>query len=130
MKERGVSIPRGALIALVIGGLLVTSGLPLRRYLDVRHNIAALNARDAGLDARAADLEKQKTLLGTDAEVERIAREHLGLVRPGEVPFFVASPPPTPAPAPVVAGEKPASAGEGLFDRWWDALGRAAHALR
>jgi cell division protein FtsB len=123
---------RGALVLFVIIGLLFTGVLPLKRYFDVRHQVAALRAQDAALDKTTAELQSKKQLLQTDDEVERLARERLGYVRPGETSFFMPKPQQTVSALPQVVpidGVRP-SEQAGLLDRWWHALTSAMRAVR
>ena len=86
--------------------------------------------REAGRLARERDdlrsqniqLREEIRLLNTPEYVERIAREQLGLVKPGEVAVILVAPSPAPV-APVVSGSgsKPA---EPLPDPWWTRLWR------
>ena len=52
-----------------------------------RPNLTVLNSESERLEERIA-------LLGTDAEIERLARENYNLVRPGEEAYAVLPPPP------------------------------------
>lgn len=56
-----------------------------RQIEDVRHQLAALEARNRQLRATVA-------WLSSDEYVERVAREKLGLVRPGETRFVLTQP--------------------------------------
>jgi cell division protein FtsB len=115
---------RGAVLALVLVGLLFTSVYPLRRYIDVRHQVASLRQQERDLDAKVSQLQEEKQRLQTDAEVEKLARERLGFVRPGETSFFVPRPEVSSAPTPPVVGTRARAApkGRSVFDRWWDAF--------
>lgn len=119
--------PRAVLLALLLTGLLFTSVYPLRRYFDVRAQVASLRLQDHALAGTLSQLSGQKALLQTDAEVERLARAHLGMVRPGEVPFVIATPQPVPdrvtVPDPTV--DPPAAPKPSLLTRWWDTFARA-----
>lgn len=91
-RRRVFGTPRGIVLLLLLTATLMTSVYPMRRYFDVRAQITALKAEEVRLDARAADLQRQKELLETDEQIEALARENLGYVRPGEIPFVVARP--------------------------------------
>jgi cell division protein FtsB len=115
---------RGAIAALVIAGLLFTGVYPLRRYLDVREQVASLRAESQALDVKAEELRKQAALLRTDAEVERQARDRLNYVRPGETAFsmpHVATPEPTPSIV-LAPGQTQAPARPSFVGRWWEAF--------
>jgi cell division protein FtsL len=131
--QRSFMTPRGAILALLLVGVLFSSVYPIRRYFQVRSSIAQLQHEDRALDQRTQQLTKQNALLQTDAEVERIAREELGMARPGEVPFAIIQPSVAPAPAANVGAAglfDPARASKpGFFARIWNAFVRAAHTI-
>jgi len=91
-------------VALVVAGILFTFGTPARTWYDQRQEIVAARDRTAVLDQQSRELQARVDQLNTDAEVERIAREQYGLVKPGEEAFGIlpapGSAPPVPAPAP------------------------------
>lgn len=77
---------------------------------------AARLARDRdALRRQNAQLREEIRLLDTPEYIERIAREQLGLVRPGEIAVILVRPTPAPAPAPTPQdGERRTS--------WWSRL--------
>ena len=93
-----------------------------------------LKHEERALDAETQQLTKQKALLQTDGEVERIARADLNMVRPGEVPFAIIQPSAAPtAQANVGAAglfDPEQASKPGFFARIWDAISRAAHTVR
>jgi len=90
--------------ALVVVGIMFSFGNPARTWYDQRQEIVAARERNAVLDQHSRDLQARADQLGTDAEVERIAREQYSLVRPGEEAFGIlpapSSPPAPPQPPP------------------------------
>src|SRR5258708_34688802 len=90
--QRSFMTPRGALLALLLLGVLFSSAYPIRRYFSVKSSIAQLKNEQRALDLKQQQLTQEKAVLGTDAEVERIPREDLGHARPGEVPFVLIAP--------------------------------------
>ncbi len=62
-------------VALVVVGILFTFGNPARTWFDQRQEIAAARQRGAVLDEQNQQLQARAGRLGTDDEVERIARE-------------------------------------------------------
>jgi cell division protein FtsB len=116
-----VRAPR--LLGLIVGSialaaLLFLFVLPSRTYLAQRHSLAAAQTRLKVFQSENAKLAASADKLQTDAEIERIAREQYGLVKPGEKAFLVTPAPkavPTPASAPKKA--KP-----GLMSRVWHDL--------
>ena len=71
---------------LILASIVVVLGyavFPTRTWLDQRATIAERQDELAALDAEIAELTDTVRLLGTDAEIERIARVDHGLVKPG-----------------------------------------------
>jgi cell division protein FtsB len=122
-----VRAPR--LLGLVLGSVGMAAALflfvlPGRTYLEQRHSLIAAQTRVRILAAEDARLTQQARRLQTDAEIERLARQQFGLVKPGEKAFAILTPAPhqaaTPAPhqaataAPAHQRAKP-----GLAGRLW-----------
>jgi len=118
---------RGAILTMILAAMLFSSVYPLRRYFAVRNEIVSLEREEQRLDVVAADLEGQKVGLDAPAEIERRAREELGYVRPGEVPFVVVPKAPKAPPAPSGASgtaSAASSSSESFLARWWEAMRR------
>jgi len=111
VRRRGLL---GLLLAsVVLAGLLFLFVLPGRTYLSQRSNLSSTAARIRVLGTENAKLQQRVKQLQTDAEVERIAREQYGMVKPGEQAFAILPPkPPTPPP--------PAPAKKGSHHPWWE----------
>ncbi len=75
-----------ALIVLMIG---IASAGVLRQYLDQRSQIDRLERQVEALEVERAGLEQEITRLHDPEHLERLARECLGMVRPGEIRFVV-----------------------------------------
>ena len=97
MRSRLLVPTLGSMV--VVGGLLV-GVFPTRALLDQREAIADADARLAAVDARNHELAQRVDALGTDAEIERIAREQYNLVFPGEEAYGLLPAPPTPPAVP------------------------------
>src|SRR3712207_9048240 len=76
--------------ALGLVGVLALCVFPARAWLDQRRHREALAAQLADLNERNRTLEARAAELGTDAEIERLARQY-NLVKPGEEAYFVRS---------------------------------------
>ncbi|MEZ5342143.1 MAG: septum formation initiator family protein [Acidimicrobiales bacterium] len=76
----------GVLVVVIIGGLAV---LPARTWMSQRTATAQAESQLHQVNGRIAELEAQLTLLQTDAEVERMARENFDLVKPGEESYRI-----------------------------------------
>jgi cell division protein FtsB len=90
------------LITVVVAAVFGFGVVPTRSYLDRRQQVAAAEARLAELERANADAQAQKDKLKTDAEIERQAREHYGLVREGEEAYKIVPPAQAPAEVPDV----------------------------
>ncbi|MGZ4189854.1 MAG: hypothetical protein ACXVQ5_08450, partial [Actinomycetota bacterium] len=66
--QRVVMTPRGAILALLLVGVLFSSVYPIKRYFAVRTSIAQLQREDRSLDQRQQELEQRRVQLQTDAE--------------------------------------------------------------
>jgi cell division protein FtsB len=78
-----------ALGSLAVIAVLFVFVYPTSTFLHQRAELNAGEQRIAKLDVQTKLLEAQNKLLQGDAEVERIAREQYGLVRPGETPYVI-----------------------------------------
>lgn len=83
-----------------IVGFLFVGIFPVRAILDQRAEIAAAEGELAEVEAANDELEARIDALGTDAEVERIAREQHNLGHPGEEVYAILPAPPSPPPVP------------------------------
>ena len=63
--------------------------VPLRVYLGQRSQLSDLQRQTSQLEHRTAELTAQARQLQDPRYLERIARECLGMVRPGEIRFIV-----------------------------------------
>ncbi len=78
---------RGVVLAVLVTVLGVVSLGPVREYLGERARIATLERQAQMLERANAGLEAEIKRLHDPAELERLARECLGMVRPGEIAF-------------------------------------------
>ena len=95
------------LLILLMGAAFVTQVVPYGQILDSRRQVADARERLASLEAENAALTADVAALGTDAEIEKLAREKLGYVRPGETAYVVLDPPGTPDTEETVEVEPP-----------------------
>lgn len=73
----------------VLGGLAV---LPARTWLSQRQNMADAQAELEQIEVDVAELEDDLELLGTEDEIERLARKNFDLVYPGEESYRIVPP--------------------------------------
>lgn len=104
---------------LVVALALFTNVLPFREIVSQRQEIAAKRAYLTELEEANRALENQVEALQTPLEIERIARERLGYVRPGEEAYVVIDPGESGDTRPVPPPTEPAPAEPSLWDRIW-----------
>ncbi len=82
---------RAAILLIAITILAVLLTVPARQYLSERGRIDALERQAERLQAANATLQTQIAGLHDPAEMERLARECLGMVKAGEIAFVIGS---------------------------------------
>lgn len=82
-----------ALLFLVLGAAFLTQVVPYRQILDSQRQVNSAQAQLASLETENALLSADVAALETDEEIEKLAREKLGYVRPGETAYVVLDPP-------------------------------------
>jgi cell division protein FtsL len=91
---------RIALLLVVLVGLLFAFVYPTRTFLDQRNETNKARSQLEVLRAENARLARESKRLSTDAEIERLARQKYGLVRPGEQPYVILPAPSSTVPPP------------------------------
>ncbi|CAN5347444.1 hypothetical protein BH20ACT24_BH20ACT24_11630 [soil metagenome] len=81
--------PRAAVLILVVSALLLYLVVPLRSFIAQRDRLTQLEEQARALERQNSELEEEIRRLYDPEYLERIARECLGMVRPGEIPFVV-----------------------------------------
>jgi cell division protein FtsB len=89
----GVTARRAAILAAVVCVLTLTIAGPVRTYFAQRTEMSQLIATEAALREQIAELEEQKAKLADPAFIAAQARERLGFVMPGDIPYQVQLPP-------------------------------------
>ncbi len=114
----------GALLAsvtiLVLGLAFVFNLVPYRQILDQQRRVDGARATLARLQAENAQLQEEADALHTDTEIERLARDKLGYVRPGEVAFVVLEPPPELQSIPEEPPPPPPADERAWYQKVWD----------
>lgn len=92
--RRSIQGDRPLIIATIVVAALavVILSSPMQSYLDGRDRVDHLAAQAAALDEANAQLEQRAADLVEDDTIELLAREQLGLVRPGEVAYTLIPP--------------------------------------
>jgi hypothetical protein len=105
---------------LGLAGVLMLAVFPARALLAQHTERGQVAARIRVLDQQNRSLEARTEALKTDAEIERLARQHYDLVRPGEEVFDIVAPP-APAAAsssgPAPTPQRASAAGSGPLHR-------------
>ena len=113
-KRGGYFIPVVLVIGLVIA---VTNVLPFRQIISQNRQVEEARTELAALQAENERLILETEALRTPTEIERIAREDFGFVRPGDTSYVIVEP----AVRPVVDEHEPEVEIEsgGVFDAIW-----------
>ena len=96
--------------ALVLIGVLALAVFPAKAWLEQRRDLRALVAQEAALTAENQALQARTDQLRSDEEIERLAREQYGLVKPGEEAYAILPSPPPPTTVPPTAAKSSARA--------------------
>ena len=80
---------RATILVVLVSAVLIAAIFPVRTYLAERSQIAELSRQAQLLEEQNAKLERQLEQLRDPAHLEKLARECLGMVRPGEVSFVI-----------------------------------------
>ena len=112
LRRPGAAIT--TLLFVVIGAAFLTQVVPYRQIVDSQRQLNAARTELATLESENTRLQADVAALGTDAEIEKLAREKLGYVRPGETAFVVLDPPED-----GTAPARPATPAEIPEDRTW-----------
>ena len=120
-QRLGSTARRAAILAAVVCVLTLTITGPVRTYFAQRTEMRQLAASEATLRAQIADLEQQKAKLADPVFIAAQARERLGFVKPGDVPYQVQLPPGAAAPP---SGPGAAAPKSSASDPWYTSLWR------
>ncbi len=90
-------------LLLVVLAVVLTNIFPFRQMMANEQTIDLARGRLLALQAENSRLESEVEALGTEQELERMARQDLGYVMPGETSYVITTPEFPDAPAPVQA---------------------------
>ena len=121
MTARRPALAIVVVAAVVVIAAMLTNVVPFRQVVAQRTEIASARAELAGIVAENARLSQQVAALDTPIEIERIARDKLGYVRPGETAFVVIEPEVTDS-APVVDASPPVVEEPSMLQKIWSYL--------
>lgn len=114
MGRRGVGLL--LFVAVIVLAMTMAGVLPFRQIIAQERAVAMTQEKLAALAAENVHLEEMVQRLETPEEIERLAREEFGFVRPGEKAFVVVVPENAPPPTKPQPQELPRPKG------WWDSM--------
>lgn len=82
-----------AVILLSALALTVSGVFPFRQFVEQRRAVEESRQQLSALEDENRRLEEDVAALYTDGEIERVARDQYGLVKPGETGYVIVSPP-------------------------------------
>jgi cell division protein FtsB len=99
--ERGRRLSGWLALAALVAVVVTAAGIfPFRQIIADRRSVSLAQEKLLALREENSQLEGEVAALSSDIEVERLAREQFGLVRPGEIAYVVVSPEGEEAPEP------------------------------
>ena len=128
-QRLGFTARRAAILAAVVCVLTLTIAGPVRTYFAQRTEMNQLAATEAALREQIDQLEGQKAKLGDPVFIAAQARERLGFVMPGDIPYQVQLPPGAvttpvaPAPSPTAKSNQP------WYTALWHTIADQPHGL-
>jgi cell division protein FtsB len=126
-QRLGLTARRAAILAAVMCVLTLTIAGPVRTYFAQRTEMHQLAASETALRRQIAELEEQKVKLADPAYVAAQARERLGFVMPGEVPYQVQLPPQAAVPAQPGSPAATAATNDPWYTSLWHTIADAPH---
>jgi cell division protein FtsB len=106
-------------VLLVSLGLVASGVLPVQQYLEREYQVTDAQERLATLEDANATINSDVDALQSDQEIERVAREQYGFVRPGEVGYVVIVPDNPDAITQAAAPVDIETASPGFFEQIW-----------
>jgi cell division protein FtsB len=126
----GSAARRAAILAAVVCVLTLTIAGPVRTYFAQRTEMKQLKAAEAHLREQISGLEEQKVKLADPVFIAAQARERLGFVMPGDIPYQVQLPANAAVPgAPGAEASTGAKPGEPWYTSLWHTIADAPHGV-
>ncbi|MUL66035.1 septum formation initiator [Mycobacterium sp. CBMA 234] len=128
-QRLGSAARRAAILAVVVCILTLTIAGPVRTYFAQRTEMQQLATAEAQLRSQISNLEQQKVKLADPVYIAAQARERLGFVMPGDIPYQVQLPPGAvtapvaPAPSPTAKSNQP------WYTSLWHTIADQPHGL-
>ena len=89
VRRRTRLTPGAVVLAVTIAVLLCVMSVPLRTYLSQRAQLDRLQLQSQVLQQQNSKLRERVAQLHDPSYLQRLARECLGMVKPGEIRFSV-----------------------------------------
>ena len=126
----GSAARRAAILAAVVCVLTLTIAGPVRTYFGQRTEMKQLKASEEQLRAQIADLEEQRVKLADPVFIAAQARERLGFVMPGDIPYQVQLPANAAVPGTPGGGEPATTkSDEPWYTSLWHTIADAPHGV-
>ena len=125
----GSAARRAAILAAVICVLTLTIAGPVRTYFAQRTEMKQLKATEQQLRSQIADLEEQKVKLADPVFIAAQARERLGFVMPGDIPYQVQLPAGAVAPGAPGSEAPTVKSGDPWYTALWHTIADAPHGI-
>ncbi|MEH3138583.1 MAG: septum formation initiator family protein [Mycobacterium kyogaense] len=125
----GSTARRAAILAAVVCVLTLTIAGPVRTYFGQRTEMKQLQASESQLRDQIADLEAQKAKLADPVFIAAQARERLGFVMPGEIPYQVQLPAGATQSGQAPQGAGPAASSDPWYTALWHTIADAPHGI-
>jgi cell division protein FtsB len=126
-QRLGSAARRAAILAAVICVLTLTIAGPVRTYFAQRTEMKQLETMQAQLRSQIADLETQKVKLADPVFIAAQARERLGFVMPGEIPYQVQLPVTAGPEASPGTNAAPVPSGQPWYTSLWKTIADTPH---
>jgi cell division protein FtsB len=127
-QRLGLTARRAAVLATVVCVLTLTIAGPVRTFFAQRTEMHQLATTETALRQQIADLEQQKGKLSDPAYIAAQARERLGFVLPGDIPYQVQLPPgAAAAPAEPGSAAAPSRNNDPWYTSLWHTIADAPH---
>jgi cell division protein DivIC len=126
-QRLGSAARRAAILAAVICVLTLTIAGPVRTYFAQRTEMQQLETIQAQLRSQIADLETQKVKLADPVFIAAQARERLGFVMPGEIPYQVQLPATAGPEALPGTNTAPVPSGQPWYTSLWKTIADTPH---
>ena len=125
----GSAARRAAILAAVVCVLTLTIAGPVRTYFAQRTEMMQIKASEAQLREQIAELEAQKAKLADPVFIAAQARERLGFVMPGEIPYQVQLPPGSAVPGAPSDVPAPTTSSDPWYTALWHTIADAPHGI-